>query len=52
MKWYLCLAWASVGSLAGFIICALFAVGRIAELTHTIEGLREYIRYLLHEEVN
>ena len=49
MKWYLCLAWASVGSLVGFIICALLAVSRIAELSDTVEGLREYIRYLLEE---
>ena len=52
MKWYLCLAWSFVGGLAGFIACALLTMNCIAELLDTIEGLREYIRYLLHEETN
>ena len=50
MKWYLCLAWASVGSIVGFIACALLSINRIAELSDTVEGLREYIHYLLNEE--
>lgn len=53
MKWYCYLAWAFVGSLIGFITCALLAIHRIAELMDTIEGLREYIRYILEtEEIN
>ena len=52
MKWYLCLAWAFVGSLAGFTVCALLTISRIAELSDTVDGLREYIQYLLNEEIN
>ena len=52
MKWYLCLAWASIGGFAGFIICALFTISRITELIDTIERLQEYIHYILNTEEN
>jgi len=52
MKWYLCLAWVSIGGLAGFIICALFTISRITELIDTIERLQEYIHYILNTEEN
>ena len=52
MKWYFCLAWASIGSLAGFIICALLTMSHITELIDIIEELQEYIQHILNTEEN
>ena len=52
MKWYFCLVWLFAGGFIGFVLCALLTVSRIVELLDTVDILREYIRYLLHEEID